>query len=122
MNSTETFLSPLFCISFKLNPISLDNEVPFEDIPSLHLANEEPCVAPKSLANGKYVCDTNKDANTTNTHRFPSGSKCHVECDSSYSIPIHLYPISVIECRNGAWNMEDIEFCYKKDTKRRHLS
>lgn len=54
------------------------------------------------------------DFNFETFQTLASGTKCRVQCNRTYSIPFHLYPMSVIECSNGTWNSTIIEFCYKK--------
>lgn len=84
------------------------------------------------ISNGRYACDAkNLDvadliANlhgkaVDNFKTLAPGTTCRVHCNRSYSIPYHLYSLSVIQCANGSWNTTDIEYCYKKEPQRRHL-
>lgn len=78
----------------------------------------------KPPENGRFKCDAknmhfddlirnlNNDSEIFRT--LASGTICRVQCNRSYSIPYHLYPLSKIECTNGVWNVTDVEFCYKK--------
>lgn len=81
------------------------------------------CLQPEEPANGHFSCDSNDvTPNTETIHLFGTGSICHVKCNPSYSIPFHLYQMSMIECQNGSWNLTDIEFCYKEQPMRRHIA
>lgn len=88
------------------------------------LGNEEQfCTQPIEPANGHFICDMNNVIQGENNIQwFASGSICQVNCNPSYSIPLHLYEMSIIECRNGDWNLNEIEFCYKEQPKRRHAA
>lgn len=97
------------------------------------MRDEESCSQPEPPANGRFICNTRNteldnnerqlNANIVDAYKtLSSGSVCHVQCNRSYSIPYHLYQFSTIHCINGAWNATDIEFCYKKEPKRRHSS
>lgn len=78
------------------------------------------CSRPEEPANGHYACGTSGSAqDTSDSHLLDSGSVCQVKCDRSYSIPLHLYQMSTIECQNGNWNVTGIEVCYKEQPMRR---
>lgn len=97
-----------------------------------YVKDEEFCKHPEPPANGRFVCETKNHDFTETNQKLESNiiesyktlapeSVCHVQCNRSHSIPYHLYPLSTIQCTNGAWNSTDIEFCYKKQPQRRHL-
>lgn len=81
------------------------------------------CTRPDEPANGHYLCETNNVAQDIgSTELLSTGSVCQVKCNTSYSIPLHLYQMSMIECKNGNWNISGIEVCYKEQPIRRHLA
>lgn len=83
---------------------------------------DQPCSPPELLMNGKYICKSKPKNGSQRDVPFPSNSTCRVKCDHSYSIPIHLRPLSVIKCQNGAWTSTDIDFCYKRRPRRQRLT
>lgn len=97
---------------------------------SINMDNENKyCKAPATPSNGQYVCETSHTFSTENEFKHPknqeyyqTGNSCRVHCNPTYSIPFHLTSISTIQCNNGAWNLTDIEFCYKEQQKRRQIS
>lgn len=84
---------------------------------------ENYCTRPDEPANGHFLCDTNNVVQDTgNTHLLGTGSICQAKCVPTYSIPLHLQRMSIIECQNGNWNITGIELCYKEQPMRRHLA
>lgn len=83
---------------------------------------EKYCKRPDEPANGRFLCDKNNvTQDTGNINLLGTGSICQAKCNPTYSIPLHLYRMSMIECQNGDWNITGIEFCYKQQPMRRHL-
>lgn len=121
----DHFLNLLFSL--------LDNEVYLGDEPASDSQSGEFCTQPEPPKNGRFVClvknpnfkdllsNLNGKINETQRTLAP-GSTCHVLCNRGYSIPHHLNPLTRIECASGAWNTTNIEYCYKRQPQRRHLT
>ncbi|XP_065087615.1 uncharacterized protein LOC135709253 [Ochlerotatus camptorhynchus] len=63
--------------------------------------------------NGRFACEMNPSAASSNDLDVPSGTVCRIKCNEHFEIPAHLEPASVFHCDGGRWNSTMRHFCHK---------
>lgn len=107
-------------------------DVYLRDDPTNNGESGEFCAPPIAPENGRFICKAknndfkelvaNAKEDIMESKTLAPGSICYAHCNNGYSIPYHLFPLSKIECVSGIWSLMDIDFCYKREPKRHHIS
>lgn len=63
--------------------------------------------------NGRFACEMNPSAVSSNDLYVPNGTVCRIKCNEHFEIPVQLQAASVFHCEEGRWNSTMKHFCHK---------